>query len=343
MRLGLPHHVEQRAPLWIGAGAVVVLVVAGIVAPAQVMHGWLVAFASVGGIPLGCLALLAIHALTGGRWGDAARPSLPLLLVLVLPLLAGAQLLYPWAADPAAAGPGVASLYLNTGLMALRSEIVLAVLAIVAVLAHRGPLAPLLAGLCLVVYAVGMNLSAFDWLLSLDPRFTSSDFGMQLIVQQLASALAFVILTTDAAPEETAWGDLAALLFATVLGETYLILMSYIVEWYGDLPEQAAYYLARSRHGWQLLALVGMLVGSVLPMLALLFGRVRHRPVLLRLVAVAVLFGVLAEDFWLIGSGAGAGSILAGLVACLAAGGLLLAFAARWPGAIRRWSVADGG
>ena len=64
--------------------------------PAGFYGGWLAAVTLFAAWPLGSMALLMIHALTGGRWGDALQPALrlgvcalPLLLPAALPLIAG--------------------------------------------------------------------------------------------------------------------------------------------------------------------------------------------------------------------------------------------------------------
>ena len=61
------------------------------------------------GWPLGCMGLLLIHALTGGRWGEAIRPqlvagmvTLPLLLPALIPLMTMLAALYPWVRADAA-------------------------------------------------------------------------------------------------------------------------------------------------------------------------------------------------------------------------------------------------
>ncbi len=325
--------------LVLGVIGVLGLVVAGLFAPSAVLRGWLIGFASIGAVPLGCLAWLAIHGLTGGRWGVVAQPALicgasalPLLILLLAPLLLAARFLYPWASHGDAAGPGVTALYLNAPSVALRGLVLLGGLSFfvfrLSVRPDGAAMRRIAAALCLVLYGVGMDLSAFDWVLSLDPRFTSSAFGMQIIVEQLMAGLCFAILMTKAPSADLAWRDFAALLLACVLGETYLVLMSLIVDWYGDLPEQALWYLRRTENGWRLLEALALVVGSIAPLTALLFDRVRRSPKLLRRVAVAVLAGALIENVWLIAPGEqAAATLLAGLAATLVSASLLAAFA----------------
>ena len=322
----------ERRPLLLGGGALLALVLGGIAAPAAALHGWLIGFTFAGGVPLGALALLLIHALTGGRWGEAHRPALlamaralPLLAMLVLPLILGAGLAYPWSAEPSRAGPDVARWYLNAPAFGLRSLLGLGLLGAVAWRLGRGERPGLLgAGLALCLYVLFANAAAYDWLLSLAPRFTASAFGTQVIVAEMLSALCCAVLVSRAPADDPSWADLGALILALTLGESYLILMGLAIDWYGDLPPQADWYMRRTLGGWVWLEAAGVLFGAVLPMLALLFGAVRRDPLFLSLVASAILAGLAIEYVWLVSPGTEPLSAVGGLAGIVAVGGLLV-------------------
>ena len=118
----------------IGALAMAALVVIAVFALRQAAAGWLLAFTYIAGFPLGSLALLLIHRLTGGRWGEALEPFLrplalttPLLLLFVVPVLIASPILFPW--QHGANGDvthSVRLIYLNLPSYAARSLIALA-------------------------------------------------------------------------------------------------------------------------------------------------------------------------------------------------------------------------
>ena len=103
------HQAERMA--WMAGGAGLVGAAIGwIVAPAAFPHAWLAAVTAWLGWPLGCMGLLLIHALTGGRWGYATRPQLvagmiTLLLLppALIPLMTVLPALYPWLRPDVAA------------------------------------------------------------------------------------------------------------------------------------------------------------------------------------------------------------------------------------------------
>ena len=101
--------------------------------------------------------------------------------------------------------------------------------------------------------------------------------------------------------------------------------MTFVVHWYGDLPEQAAWYLARTHGAWRWLEIAGTALGAVGPGLALLFAGVRRSRARLRVVAGVLLGGILVENIWLVAPDAGSQAgwaLLAGLLATLACAGL---------------------
>src|SRR5207302_2820601 len=87
-------------------------VVGAVVERPQFFRSYLVAWLFWLAVTLGCWAWMMVHNLTGGGWGRAARPALeagtatlPLMVLLFLPLLFGLQGLYPWARPGAASDP----------------------------------------------------------------------------------------------------------------------------------------------------------------------------------------------------------------------------------------------
>ena len=109
-----------------------------------------------------------------------------------------------------------------------------------------------------------------DWILSVEPHFTSTAFAAGIAIQQILSALAFAALAAPEAADDPATGDLAGLLLAALLGVVYIAFMSYIVAWYGNLPDKAAWYLRRGMDGWDWTIAAAVAVGAILPFALLL-------------------------------------------------------------------------
>ncbi|MGC2785248.1 MAG: hypothetical protein WA397_15745 [Roseiarcus sp.] len=303
-RPGLP---ASRGCLVVGLAAAVLLAGGAILWPSAVAMGWLVGFAFWSSLPIGAIVLALIHETTGGRWGLAAAPTLRLfcLCALLLPLFFivlafSVTLIYPWAREGSSIAPDVARLMLNTRLYAVYGLVALLGWAAIALLLAAGRLGLLGASLSLVFHGVAVGVVSVAWLLSVGPRFSDSAFGAEIAVQQILFALAAVAALSPARAIALAKGDISALLLASALGAFYLGLMTFIVKWYGDQPDDAAWYLARA-HGLAFALLLGALVfGAAVPILACAWERIRTSARAMRLVGLCTMLGIFLHDLWLV-------------------------------------------
>src|SRR6201996_1283074 len=247
------------------------------------LRGWLVTFAIAGSIPVGGMIWLLIHRLTGGEWGVAAAPVLrpaaamtPLLIAGFLPILIGLRLIYPWAADPTAVPVDVAGWYLNGVSFSLRGLIALAGWSVLAIAFAAGLGGRLLAGLGLAFFGLSISLVAVDWYLSLEPHYVATAFAAMIATQQLLVALAVTALIGPPAIEQKTAGDIGGLMIATLLGVVYLEFMTFVIAWYGDLPDKAEWFLRRAGTGWLRLLVAALMIGALLPFAMLMLKAVRR-------------------------------------------------------------------
>ncbi|WP_198380175.1 hypothetical protein [Roseomonas sp. KE2513] len=332
---------QARAAALLGLAAGAVLLLWALVLPAGApAAGWLVGISFWISLALGALALIAIQALTGGAWGRTLLPallpaalSLPAFLILVLPLFLALPVLYPWASDSGAAvHADVARIYLNPHGFVLRTVLALggwSLIALLLAILPEGGLRSVVAAGGLVFHLAATTLLSLDWLLSLDPRFQSTAFGMAALATQLLLALAWAAtLRPEPAGEETGRaGDLAAMLLAAALGVLYLGFSQYLVAWYGDLPPKAEWFLMRGGLGWTLLEAASVTLSGLLPIGALLVAHLRRRPAALARLGPCILLGIVAHLAWIVAPPFGAEALLAALLGVLAVGGLWAALA----------------
>jgi hypothetical protein len=271
------------------------------------LRGWLVAFAVWSSVPIGSMTLLMIHRLTGGAWGQAAAPVLrpaaammPMVALAFLPVLAALPQLYPWSADPSAIPADVARWYLNGSFFLIRCLIALVGWSVLAVIFAAGAGSRLLAGMGLAFFGLTISLVAVDWYLSLEPHYVATAFAAMIAVQQLLAALAVTaVIGTPMIDGKTA-GDVGGLLMTTLLGVVYLEFMTFVVAWYGDLPEKAAWFLERSGLGWVCLLIFALVVGAVVPFGMLLVKAVRRSRRGLRVAGALILVGTTLHIIWLL-------------------------------------------
>lgn len=315
------------ALLLAGLLAAGLLAIGAVFAPGAAAWGWLIGFFVWSSAPIGAIVLLMIHETTGGRWGLASAPVLRLgaLCALALPiffvvLFASLKTLYPWAVGGAAAAPDVAHIYFNVPAFAVVGFFALIGWATIGALLAAGALGLLGASIALVFHGFAVSLVAVQWMLSIDPRYSDSAFGMEIAVQQIMLALAAIAILQPHRSVEIADGDIGALLFATALGAFYLGLMTFIVKWYGDQPVDAAWYLARAHGLWAGFLVGALLFGAITPIVGCAWERVRASPSALRAMGVSAAVGIFLHALWFAGPAAPALTAAAALLAFVAMG-----------------------
>ena len=275
---------------------------------------WLAAWCLLAAVPAGATALLLLHALTGGRWGDAlaealrtAARAMPLVALLFLPLLFDLAALYPWVAGEARSDlqPDVAAAWLNPAGFTLRAVAILVLWSLLGWLAASPRLrpalaAPALAAPALAAHAIAACIAGFDWLMSRDPDFHATAFGAAFAVSQLLAALAWCAFAAAPKLRPDERSDLAKLLLGVLAGSAYLWFMIFLVAWSGNLPAKAAWFLARIDGAW-LGILLALLAGGLLLPLGLLFTDAGRRAAgALRPAGALVLAGLGLLQLWLV-------------------------------------------
>jgi hypothetical protein len=325
---------RNRIAIFIGAAVMLAgVLICSLFNPRAAAAGWLVGFVFYAEILIGSLSLIMIHRLTSGRWGELIAPvteqaamALPFLAAFAVPLFIAIPTLYPWAQHPPSVRPDVLSLYLNRPGFILRSLAAIVGWSLLAFYLprSRGSRGQLLAALGLVFHAVVISSVSIDWYLSIEAPFTSSSFGASVAISSLVAALACAIIRMPASATDPAIGDLGALLLATVLGITYIDFMAVLVIWYGDVPREEIWFVARSQFPWNALAVAAFLLGSLVPIAALIQSRFRNQQRPLRITAIIALVGLAAYDAYLVAPSAGMSALLPAMLALLGIGFVLI-------------------
>jgi hypothetical protein len=331
-----------RAAWAAGGLALLLCILACVLAPAAFAHAWVAALSVWLGVPLGCLALLLIHALTGGGWGHAVRPTLvggigllPLLAPAIVPVALLLPQAYPWARPDA---HFVNGFYLNPSFAAARWVIYLAVWFGLGGLALRRlrrsqSLAGLAAG-GLILLGLTVNFAAIDLVMSLDPTFNSSAFGMIWAAEAGLLELSVAILGTvlGGATSAAERDDLGQLLQGLLVLWAYLDFMQLLIVWQSNLPHEAAWYGPRYAGAWGIVAGVTALVHFALPFLALVFPPIRRSAVGLVAVTGTLIVMAALRGWWLVLPSAGRGVGWIDIGAMLALAGISAGLFLRRPG-----------
>jgi hypothetical protein len=162
--------------------------------------------------------------------------------------------------------------------------------------------------LAMIAFAITVCMAGFDLLMALDPAWYSTIFGVYFfsgcVVSFFASLILFLYLfqrqglIPDVSIEH--YHDVGKYMFAFIVFWTYIAFSQFMLQWYGNLPEETIWYLHRAEGGW-LLVFSWLLVGHfVLPFLLLMSRFPKRHPHLLALGAIWVLAVHYIDLFWLV-------------------------------------------
>jgi hypothetical protein len=290
---------------------------------AQFLRAWLAAYLFALDLSLGALALLMVHALTGGDWGRplrapllAATRLLPLYAVMFLALLPALARLYPWWPALQAEEPSDAfkATWLESRFFMGRAVAYFLVWLLLAWGIRRllrrpaggGSALRKLSAAGLVLYAVTVTLAGIDWIGSLLPRWYSSGFGLVWMTAQALGALAFgLVISTRvtreaAAPSPQTWIDLGNLLLTCAMLWMYVAFTQFLIIWAEDLPAEIAWYLPRLQTDWRWLTIAVSALQFGLPFILLLSRDIKRAPARLGALAAVMLAGHALFAFYLV-------------------------------------------
>jgi hypothetical protein len=325
--------------------------------PERFFASWLVAFTFFLSIALGCLYFVLIHTAVQGAWGvvvrrvaENAAATLPVFALLFLPLALGLQYLYPWSHPETVSADALLrwkTPYLNEGFFYARAAVYFVVWSATALWVRRlscrqdeAPDADAAArlrrwsGPLLIPLALTHTFAAVDWLMSLDPKWYSTIFGVYVFSGALVGGFAFLGLMAVAMRRAGLlpgvfsaehFHDLGKLLFAFTVFWAYIGFSQYFLIWYGNMPEETVWFFHRLQGPWEAASALLALGHFAVPFFFLLPRGVKRNPAALAAAAVWMLLMHLLDVYWMVvpsveGHGAGFGVL--DLATLLAVGGV---------------------
>jgi len=314
------------------AGAVLSAIGFFLAGPNQFYHSYLWSYFFVVALSLGPMAWLMLQYLTGGAWGvvirrpcEAAARCMPLTAVMFLPILVGINNLYPWAhAAVVAKDPLLQhkTPYLNLPFFLIRIAVYFGGWLFLSWylnmwseredregghLAHEKM--SFISGPGILFWGFTVTFMAIDWILSVDPHWFSTMFGLLFIAGQGLTGMAFLITLMVLLYYRRPMSDilthrhlhdLGKLLLALVMVWAYFSFSQFLIIWAGNLPEEIPWYLVRLHNGWEFVGLLLVIGHFALPFALLLSRDLKRNFKLLAGVAIFVLVMRLVDLYWVV-------------------------------------------
>jgi hypothetical protein len=295
-------------------------------------QAYLTAFIYWLGLSLGSLAIAMLHGVSGGGWGRATRrvleagyATLPLMAVAFLPIALGVTTIYSWA-DPAIVEQSEVltkkAWFLNVEGFQTRSVIYFVVWIVTSWLVNlsspnndpntvqrRAARLQFTSGFGAIAYGFTITLASVDWLMSLEPEWYSTMYGLIQIAGQATAGLSLAIVISAIFARYEPWSriltparlnDLASLLMACIMFWAYFSFFQYLVIWSGNLPEENIWYVHRSRNGWQYLVWATAALHFSAPFFLLLSRPLKRDATKLARVAALLLVMHYIDIYWIV-------------------------------------------
>jgi len=160
----------------------------------------------------------------------------------------------------------------------------------------------------LIVFALGFTMMSFDQMMSLEPHWFSTIFGIYCFAGLFTSTLAMTCLLTLKLRREGPLSkivtddhlhDLGKFMFAFTVFWAYIGFSQFMLIWYANLPEETSYYLHRMEGGWKWVS-YGLMLKFVIPFFSLLPRSAKRSPGRLRWVAWFMLIAQFVDIFWMV-------------------------------------------
>ncbi len=320
----------------VGAGAL------SVIHPDEFYRAYLLGFMCWLGVALGSMAILMIRHLTGGGWGTvirrilgAAMRTLPLLAILFIPMVIAVwqQRIYPWAMPLASIQDAhirehlekhsfIKASYLNFSGFLIRAIVYFVIWNVLSFLLSKWSKqtdragAPnnsqrfkAVAGPGLILYGFTISFAAIDWVMSLDPSWISTIFGLILLIGEVLSAMCFAVVVERILFDYKPMSEMLKPNFVHDHGKwmlTFIMVWAYfsfsqwLIIWAGNLPNEITFYLRRINGGWGSVALSLVLFHFSVPFAILLSRQFKRNIRKLVWVAVLLLLMCYVDLFWII-------------------------------------------
>lgn len=298
----------------------------------QFFFSYLTSFSFYTSIALGGLIMLMIHHLTRSSWGtvlrripEAMSSNIWIWALFFIPVLLGIHSLYHWshpeavAADPVLAGKEP---YLNTPFFIIRQVIYFGIWGFLGYKLYSSSveqdetgdwglqtLQRRLSGPGAFIFGITTAFASFDWLMSLDPHWYSTMFGVYFFAMGFQAVFATFILLTifltkRGVLENTITRkhirDLALWMFAFTVFYAYIAFSQFLLIYYANIPEETVWFLERFNGGYEYLAYFYLFGRFVIPFVVLLGKKAKYNYKIISGIAILILASHLVELYWIV-------------------------------------------
>jgi hypothetical protein len=298
----------------------------------QFFYSYLTSFSFVASFAIGSLFLVMIHHITRSSWAITLRripetvaSNLVWVGVMFIPVLFGMHSLYHWTHEDAVATDALLqgkAPYLNVPFFIVRNVIYFSFWGFLGYKLYKNTIAldntndwsietkqRKISAPGLFLFGFSVAFASFDWLMSLDPHWFSTMFGVYYFAMSFQAVLAAMVLLAlylrgkgllvNTIQTET-YSTLGKLLFGFTVFYAYIAFSQFFLIYYANIPEETLWFYHRLEGGWQYVT-YGLLISRfIIPFFLLLPASSKKNLGLLKFMAVWVIVVHFIEQYWVV-------------------------------------------
>jgi hypothetical protein len=283
-------------------------------------------------VGIGSLFLIALEYVVGAVWSTPFRRVFEILssVLLILPIIAlpvyfHAHDLFHWTHEDVVAVDEILqqkSPYLNMTFFTIRIIGYFAIWILFHLLITKNSrvqdvtkdvkltkINTRLSAIFLPLFAITLTFSSIDWLMSLEPHWFSTIFGVYYFAGTFLATLAvgtFLViwlnekglLVKGIGPDH--YYSLGALLFGFINFWAYIAFSQFLLIWYANLPEETYWFLQRWEGSWMYFSIFLVIIHFVVPYFALLSQPSKMNPKTLKTMSIVIIFAHIFDLYWIV-------------------------------------------
>ncbi len=320
--------------LWLIAGVLgLVASAAGyFIDPKQFFHSYLTAFVFWVTVGLGGLFFTLVHHLVSAQWSvvvrrfwETAMITLPIMAIFFFPVILGMHDLYHWSHQEAVEHDHLLhhkAPFLNSTFFVARAIGYFLIWFLVGKFLYKNSIeqdkqyqsevalkmkrysAP-----GMILFGLSLTFASFDWLMSLNPHWYSTMYGVYFFSGTLLAILCFTTLVVHYFHSNHLlqkvitvehYHDLGKLTFGFTVFWAYIGFSQYFLIWYANIPEETVWYAARLEGSWKYISLLLLIAHFIIPFFVLLSREPKRNPAIMKFMAVWILIMHWIDIHWLV-------------------------------------------
>lgn len=283
-------------------------------------------------VTMGAFFVVLLGHLTSATWYlvyrrilEVLMTSIPLMAILFIPILIGSHDLYHWSHADLVAHDHLLQKkagYLNIPFFAIRAAVYFIIWYLLTSRLYKLSLkqdggssdeyrlkmkrnsAP-----GMIVFALTITFASFDWVMSLEPHWFSTIFGLYIFSGAVVTIYSFLVVVSDYLKKKDVLGDHITIehyhdigkhLFGFIIFWGYMAFSQYFLIWYANIPEETYWFAMRWEGSWKILTMIIVFGHFVVPFLGTITWKQKRSYKWMTFISIWILAMHFIDLYWLI-------------------------------------------